>query len=100
MVSLCYTYPYAMNRECSDDNDFLLEKLVLMDRRLRILDSIVDPKKMCKDEKATRTAQIYPRGSKDRAGQIKSMVNKGDIISSRSTFYDHLKKFEEKQAVC
>jgi len=27
---------------------------------------IVDPKKMCKDEKATRTAQIYPRGSKDR----------------------------------
>ena len=45
---------------------------------------LVDPKKMCKDEKAIRTAQMYPRGSKDRAEQIKSMVNKGDVSSRHS----------------
>ena len=110
---------YDIDERSKYDDDFLIEKLVLMDRRLfeetiekslrlhygisqgiwklqlyyyyhhlegQTLEQalLVDPKKMCKDEKAIRTAQIYPRGSKDRAEQIKSMVNKGDVSSRHS----------------
>ena len=49
-----------------------------------------------KDQKALKLAQLYPKGSKERGQQIKMMVQNGDV-SSKATFYERLKKLEEKE---
>ena len=49
-----------------------------------------------KDQKALKLAQLYPKGSKERGQQINMMVQNGDV-SSRTTFYERLKKLEEKE---